>query len=68
MSGGPTANGNGYTGVVHGSSIYEKTFNSLAHVIPFESIVRECISQLKDSSQADFPTRLSWPHVKILKL
>jgi hypothetical protein len=45
MSDGPTANGNGYTGVVHGNHLYKESLLSHARVIPFDSIVRECISQ-----------------------
>ena len=43
MSGGLTANGLGYTGMVHGNNMYSDAKVSMACVIPFDLIKNACI-------------------------
>jgi len=45
MSGGPTANGKGYTGIVHGNYM-EKNSVQMAIVLPFSIVLSRCISVL----------------------
>ena len=46
MSGGPTINGNGYTGMVHGNNNYLNLSISTACVIPFSLIKSKCIDKM----------------------
>jgi hypothetical protein len=72
MSGGPSANGNGFTGIVHATYNKDSELGGipLATVIPFGAIVRECISQLNINAQRLFATRtdLHCRDVTVLKL
>ena len=47
MSGGPTVNGIGYTGMVHGNNNYVSQTVSMACVIPFSLIKSKCINRMR---------------------
>jgi len=70
MSGGPTANGYGYTGLVHGNYKYASELISLACVIPFSVISSECIDTMfKNASfYAQFKGTKECPYVKIINI
>ena len=52
MSGGPTVNGIGYTGMVHGNNNYLSQTVSMACVIPFNLIKSECIDRMRNKKPA----------------
>jgi len=54
MSGGPTVNGVGYTGMVHGNNEYFGQNVSMACVIPFNLIKSKCIDKMRDEAPALF--------------
>jgi hypothetical protein len=70
MSGGPTANGHGYTGIVHGNNFYTTSKVSMACVVPFSIILSGCIQPLLNNSS--FYQQLmgpkQCPNVKVLQI
>jgi len=60
MSGGPTLNGIGCTGMVHGNNIYLEQNVSMACVIPFSLIKSKCIDKMRKGSP-DYFDKLKTP-------
>ena len=70
MSGGATANGNGYTGLVHATQDFTSRKVSMACVIPFSVIARDCIDLLLQNPtlSSKLKTPKQCPGVKVLDI